>query len=88
VLMALLLANAEPPATARRRSQVITTSVRGVADWLGDTPAVARASYIDPQLASRYLADGQLPGIPRLPVILPAPAEAEAAVAALLAGQA
>jgi DNA topoisomerase-1 len=88
VLMALLLANAEPPATARRRSQVITTSVRGVADWLGDTPAVARASYIDPQLASRYLADGQLPGIPRLPVMLPAAAEAEAAVAALLAGQA
>jgi DNA topoisomerase IB len=88
VLMALLLANAAPAATARRRSQVITTSVRGVADWLGDTPAVARASYIDPRLISRFLADGQLPGIPRLPVTLPAPAEAETAVAALLAAPA
>ena len=88
VLMALLLANAAPAATARRRSQVITTSVRGVADWLGDTPAVARASYIDPRLISRFLADGQLPGIPRLPVMLPAPAEAETAVAALLAAPA
>jgi DNA topoisomerase I len=87
VLMALLLANAAPAATARR-SQIITTSVRGVADWLGDTPAVARASYIDPQLISRFLADGQLPGIPRRPVTLPAPAEAETAVAALLAGPA
>jgi DNA topoisomerase IB len=85
VLMALLLANADPPATSHRRSQVVTASVRGVAEWLGDTPTVARASYIDPQLISRYLADGQLPGIPRLPVTLPAPAAAETAVATLLA---
>ena len=84
VLMALLLADAAPAATGRRRGQVVTTSVRGVADWLGDTPAVARASYIDPQLISRYLADGRLPGIPQLPVSLPAPVEAESAVATLL----
>jgi DNA topoisomerase I len=85
VLMALLLANADPPGTARGRSRVIAASVRGVAEWLGDTPTVARASYIDPQLISRYQADGRLPTIPALPAELPVSADAEAAVAALLA---
>jgi len=56
-----------------------------VAGWLGDTPAVARKSYIDPQLISRYESAGELPAIPSVPVALPAPAEAEIAVAALLA---
>jgi len=55
-----------------------------VADWLGDTPAVARSSYIDPRVISRYSSDGQLPTIPRRPAVLPAAAEAEIAVAALL----
>jgi DNA topoisomerase I len=87
VLMALLLANADPPGTERARSRVIAASVRGVAEWLGDTPTVARASYIDPRLISRYQADGQLPAIPAMPAALPVPAEAEAAVAALLAAQ-
>jgi DNA topoisomerase I len=88
VLMALLLANADSAPTARSRNSVITAAVRGVADWLGDTPAVARASYIDPRLISRYGSDGQLATIPRLPAVLPAAAEAEIAVAALLAGEA
>jgi DNA topoisomerase I len=84
VLMALLLANAEPAATARSRKSAVTAAVRGVADWLGDTPAVARAAYIDPRLISRYESAGELPAIPRLPAVLPAPADAEIAVAALL----
>jgi DNA topoisomerase I len=85
VLMALLLADAEPAPTARRRASAVAAAVRGVADWLGDTPAVARAAYIDPRLISRYESDGELPTIPRLPAVLPAAAEAEIAVAALLA---
>jgi DNA topoisomerase I len=85
VLMALLLANAGPPTTERRARSVITASVRDVADWLGDTPAVARSAYIDPRLISRYQADGSLAAIPVLPAQLPASAEAEIAVAALLA---
>lgn len=28
--------------------------IREVADYLGNTPAVARASYIDPRVISRY----------------------------------
>jgi DNA topoisomerase IB len=88
VLMALLLANADPAPTARSRKSAVTAAVRGVADWLGDTPAVARASYIDPRVISRYTSDGQLTAIPRLPAVLPAAAEAEIAVAALLADDA
>ena len=84
VLMALLLANAEPSSTARRRTSVITSSVRGVAELLGDTPTVARKSYIDPRLISRYETQGQLPTVPALPATLPVPAEAEQAVAKLL----
>jgi len=85
VLMALLLADSEPSPSERSRARVITAAVRGVADWLGDTPAVARGSYIDPRVIRRYTSDGQLPTIPRLPAALPADAEAETAVAALLA---
>jgi len=88
VLMALLLANAEAPGTARGRSRVIAACVRGVAQWLGDTPTVARAAYIDPRLISRYTSDGRLPDIPVLPAALPAAPEAEIAVAALLAAEA
>jgi DNA topoisomerase I len=88
VLMALLLANADPAPTERRRKSAVTAAIRGVADWLGDTPAVARASYIDPRVISRYTADGRLAAIPRLPAMLPAAAEAEVAVAALLAEEA
>ena len=88
VLMALLLANADPAPTARSRKSAVTAAVRGVADWLGDTPAVARASYIDPRVISRYTSDGQLTAIPRLPAVLPAAAEAEIAVAALMADDA
>jgi DNA topoisomerase-1 len=87
VLMALLLANSGPAPTARSRKTAITAGVRGVAYWLGDTPAVARSSYIDPRVISRYELDGQLPAIPRLPAVLPAAAEAEIAVAALLAAE-
>ena len=85
VLMALALANAAPARAARGRDRVIVAGVREVAGWLGDTPAVARKSYIDPQLIARYESVGELPTIPAAPVALPAPAEAEIAVAALLA---
>ena len=88
VLMALLLANADPALTERSRKSTVTAAVRGVADWLGDTPAVARASYIDPRVIARYASDGQLAAIPRLPALLPVATEAEIAVAALLADEA
>ena len=84
VLMALLLGNSGPAPTARGRKSAVVAAVREVADWLGDTPTVARGSYIDPRLISRYSSAGRLRGVPRLPAVLPAGAEAEASVAALL----
>jgi DNA topoisomerase I len=88
VLMALALASAGPPASQRAALRAVNTGVRTVADWLGDTPTVARASYIDPRLARRYQDDCGLPSIPPLPPNLPAGSEAEAAVALLLSGRA
>ncbi len=85
VLMALQLANAGPSASIRDTKRAIAASVRAVAEWLGDTPAVTRGSYIDPRLISRYESEGGLKTVPVLPAMLPASAEAEAAVAALLA---
>jgi DNA topoisomerase I len=84
VLMALLLAAAEPAASDQARQRVVTAGVKGVAGWLGDTPAVARSSYIDPRLITRYESGGDLSSIPAGPALLPAAAEAETAVHTLL----
>ena len=83
VLMALVLANADP--SARNRGHVVTAGVQEVARWLGDTPAVARGSYIDPRLMTRYETKGERPAVPAGAAALPAPAEAETTVAAWLA---
>jgi DNA topoisomerase IB len=40
--------------TARRRA--VTRVIKEVAHYLGNTPAVARASYIDPRVFDRYLS--------------------------------
>ncbi|HXW82259.1 MAG TPA: hypothetical protein VEJ84_22360 [Acidimicrobiales bacterium] len=84
VLMALLLANAGPATTARARKNATAAGVREVANWLGDTPAVARGSYIDPRVIGKYELEGELPTIPKRPAVLPVDVEAETAVAALL----
>ena len=38
----------------RARQRAVTRAVKEVADYLGNTPAVARASYIDPRLWDRF----------------------------------
>ena len=48
-------------------------------------PTVARGSYIGPRLIDRYESEGELPAIPPHPPVLPTAAEAETAVATLLA---
>jgi DNA topoisomerase I len=85
VLMALALANAGPAPAGPGRARTIAASVKEVARWLGDTPAVARSSYIDPRLISCYESEGELATVPARPAGLPVPAEVETAVAALLA---
>lgn len=50
VLAAAALAEHEPPSSVRGRRRVVAQVVREVAEELGNTPAVARSSYIDPRL--------------------------------------
>jgi DNA topoisomerase IB len=85
VLMALALAGSGPPASERAARSAVNAGVRAVAAWLGDTPTVARSAYIDPRLITLYSSGAGLAGIPVQPVSLPAGAEVEEAVAALLA---
>jgi DNA topoisomerase I len=87
MLMALLLVAAGPPASERAAKAAIRDSVQGVAEWLGDTPTVARMSYIDPRIVSHYRS-GSLAGIPLQPARLPVDSAAEQAVADLLGSSA
>jgi DNA topoisomerase IB len=43
-----------PPRAAAARQRAIVRVVQEVAAYLGNTPAVARASYIDPRVIARY----------------------------------
>ncbi|MEA2254013.1 MAG: topoisomerase [Solirubrobacteraceae bacterium] len=59
VLAAVALAvSEEAAATKTGRQRAITRAIKEVAHYLGNTPAVARASYIDPRVMDRY-RDGQ-----------------------------
>ncbi|HLZ38543.1 MAG TPA: DNA topoisomerase IB [Mycobacteriales bacterium] len=55
VLMAVALAvSVEAPRSETGRKRAVTRAVKEVADYLGNTPAVCRSSYIDPRVIDRY----------------------------------
>jgi len=55
VLAALLLAEHDPAGTSlTRRRRTVARVMRDVAEELGNTPAVARASYVDPRVVDLY----------------------------------
>ncbi|MGW7330922.1 DNA topoisomerase IB [Streptomyces sp. NPDC054840] len=56
VLAAVALAVSETTSDASRarRGRVVARAVREVSDYLGNTPAVCRASYIDPRVIELY----------------------------------
>lgn len=54
VTAAVSLARSGPGETRTARRRAIVQAVRLAADALGNTPAVAKASYIDPRLLDRY----------------------------------
>jgi DNA topoisomerase-1 len=56
VLAAVELATRPVPTARRRRRQAEVAMFRAVAEHLGNTPAVARKSYVDPRLVDRYQA--------------------------------
>ncbi|HET7589702.1 MAG TPA: DNA topoisomerase IB [Solirubrobacterales bacterium] len=54
VLAAVELAGEEPPRSEAAAKRAIKRAVDRVSDALGNTPAVCRASYIDPRVLDRY----------------------------------
>jgi DNA topoisomerase I len=55
VLAAVSLASGEGPAsTQRSRERAIAAALKQVSEVLGNTPAVARKSYVDPRVFDRY----------------------------------
>ncbi|CCH32028.1 DNA topoisomerase IB [Actinosynnema sp. NPDC047251] len=54
VLAAVALARAERPSSQRGRKRVEAAVMREVSEHLGNTPAVARKSYVDPRLVELY----------------------------------
>jgi DNA topoisomerase IB len=56
VLAAVAVAVSGRPASRTARNRAITRAVEEVAHYLGNTPAVCRASYIDPRVFDRYAA--------------------------------
>jgi DNA topoisomerase-1 len=57
VLAAVALA-AAADCLAAKRDRAVVTAIKSVAAYLGNTPAVCRASYVDPRVIDRYL-DGE-----------------------------
>ncbi len=48
------LADAGPQPTERARKKVVAAAMRDVAEKLGNTPAVARSSYVDPRVVAKF----------------------------------
>ncbi|ACQ79901.1 putative topoisomerase IB [Beutenbergia cavernae DSM 12333] len=78
VIAARALADAGPARTRRQRQERVVEAVRHTAATLGNTPAVARASYIDPRVVDRYQA-GEV-------IVVPSGGSAEAALRRLVLG--
>jgi DNA topoisomerase IB len=64
VLAAVALAVSGPAARSpSARKRAISRAVQEVAHYLGNTPAVARKSYIDPRVFDRYLSGWTISGV-------------------------
>ena len=54
LVAAVHLARTEPPSTVRQRQAAVRAAVTEVADALGNTVAVSRASYVDPHVITAF----------------------------------
>jgi DNA topoisomerase-1 len=63
VTAAIALAAQPDPSTRRERAAAERAALTETAEWLGNTPAVARRSYVDPRLFDEY-AVGRTAGPP------------------------
>jgi DNA topoisomerase IB len=69
VLAAVFVAQSEGAqsraATKTSRKRAVSAAVRQVSEYLGNTPAVCRASYIDPRVFDRFRAGHTIAGVVR-----------------------
>ena len=65
MLAATVLADIGPARTKTARNKNVLTAVRLVAAELGNTPAIARKSYVHPMILTRYLRNGSTITVPR-----------------------
>ncbi len=63
-VLAAVSVGADAPLAASKtaRKRAVNRAVRGVSEMLGNTPAVARRSYIDPRVFDRYLSGWTIAG--------------------------
>jgi DNA topoisomerase-1 len=54
VQMAATLAAAPPPTSKTARKRTVNAAYKEVSEQLGNTPAVCKASYVDPRVVDRY----------------------------------
>jgi DNA topoisomerase IB len=54
VLMAAKLAEAPPPRSRTARKKIVNAAYKEVSEQLGNTPAVCKASYVDPRVVDRF----------------------------------
>src|SRR3954463_16487933 len=54
IAAAALAESDEPAATKASRKRAVTAAMREVADYLGNTPALARSAYVDPRVVDAY----------------------------------
>ncbi len=86
VLMAQLLALEAPPTTQTARKRAVSRSYERVADYLGNTPTVARGSYVDPRVVDLFNDGIVLPAgsLPKNRKYLPVHGRVERAVLRML----
>lgn len=62
VVASMELARMDLGATSRTaRQKAVAATMRSVADHLGNTPAVARSSYVDPRIVDRFMSGEVIP---------------------------
>ena len=54
VLMAAKLAEVSPPTSRTARKKIVNAAYKQVSEQLGNTPAVCKASYVDPRVVDRF----------------------------------
>ncbi|MBX6357761.1 MAG: DNA topoisomerase IB [Micromonosporaceae bacterium] len=83
VQAARMLAAVGPDGSATRRKRAVAQVMREVSGLLGNTPAVAKASYVDPRVVDLF-HDGVVLAAPGRPDEFPPPVDTERAVLRLL----